>query len=82
MPCSSAPRAWAAPLTMPTRLSTMDLSRARYSRFEAFAREHLHISPHRFDSLEELRAAELPYDVILSGSDQIWNPKNFSRRPV
>ena len=51
--------------------------KARYSRFEAFAREHLRISPHRFDSLEELRSAELPYDVILSGSDQIWNPKIF-----
>ena len=51
--------------------------KARYSRFEAFARAYLRISPHRFDSLEELRAAELPYDVILSGSDQIWNPRIF-----
>ena len=29
------------------------------------------------ESLEELRTAELPYDLILSGSDQIWNPKIF-----
>ena len=28
-------------------------------------------------SLDELRQAELPYDAILSGSDQIWNPRIF-----
>ena len=51
--------------------------RTRYQRFEDFARRNLRISGHRFESLEELRSAELPYDVILAGSDQIWNPKIF-----
>ena len=51
--------------------------RDRYQRFERFSRDHLRISGHRFESLEELRSAELPYDLILSGSDQIWNPKIF-----
>lgn len=51
--------------------------RTRYQRFEDFARRNLRISSHRFESLEELRSAELPYDVILAGSDQIWNPKIF-----
>ena len=50
---------------------------ARYQRFERFSKDHLHISGHRFESLEELKNAELPYDVLLSGSDQIWNPKIF-----
>ena len=50
--------------------------KARYERFEAFSRENLNISGRRYQSLEELRA-ELPYDVLLSGSDQIWNPKIF-----
>lgn len=49
--------------------------KARYERFEAFSRENLNISGRRYQSLEELRQAELPYDVLLSGSDQIWNPK-------
>ena len=49
----------------------------RYQRFEAFSGQYLRISGHRFESLEELKGAELPYDVILSGSDQIWNPKIF-----
>ena len=51
--------------------------KARYDRFEEFARTRLKISSHRYESLEELRRADLPYDVILSGSDQIWNPKIF-----
>ncbi|WP_455581277.1 polysaccharide pyruvyl transferase family protein [Dysosmobacter sp.] len=51
--------------------------KARYQRFEAFTREYLRVSPHQFANLEELRSSELPYDLILSGSDQIWNPKIF-----
>ena len=49
----------------------------RYDRFETFSRDHLRISDHRYESLQELSGTELPYDVILSGSDQIWNPKIF-----
>jgi len=49
----------------------------RYQRFEKFSGDHLRISSHRFESLEELKSTDLPYDVILSGSDQIWNPKIF-----
>ena len=49
----------------------------RRDRFEDFSRRWLRISPHRFESFEELRSAELPYDLILSGSDQIWNPTIF-----
>ena len=51
--------------------------RARYERFQQFSRDHLRISSHHYESLEELRSADLPYDVILAGSDQIWNPKIF-----
>jgi len=51
--------------------------KTRYERFEAFAKERLRISGHHFQSFRELRDGELPYDVILSGSDQIWNPKIF-----
>ena len=52
----------------------------RYERFEAFSRQHLTISSRRYQSLEELRAAELPYDLLLSGSDQIWNPYIFQNK--
>lgn len=52
----------------------------RYERFEAFKSSHLHISQHRYESFAELQDAKLSYDVILSGSDQIWNPKIFPDR--
>lgn len=51
--------------------------KTRYERFERFSREHLRISAHRFENYQELQSAELPYDLLLSGSDQIWNPKIF-----
>ena len=51
--------------------------KTRYERFEAFSKRYLNISGHRFESFQELRSAELPYDLLLSGSDQIWNPKIF-----
>lgn len=50
---------------------------ARYERFEKFSADHLRISSRRFERIDELRETPLPYDVILSGSDQIWNPKIF-----
>lgn len=49
----------------------------RYERFEAFAAKNLHISEHKYESLQELQETDLPYELMISGSDQIWNPKIF-----
>ena len=49
----------------------------RYRRFEKFSRDHLRISDRRYGRFDELAGGTLPYDLILSGSDQIWNPKIF-----
>jgi coenzyme F420-reducing hydrogenase beta subunit len=51
--------------------------KTRYDRFEDFARQQLHIGPHHYESREELYRDPPAYDVYLSGSDQIWNPKIF-----
>ena len=51
--------------------------KARYQRFEQFAERYLKITAHRYESLEELKTGCPAYDVYLSGSDQIWNPKIF-----
>ena len=51
--------------------------KTRQQRFDDFSRTHLRISSQRYRSLEELRRAGGAYDVILSGSDQIWNPRIF-----
>ena len=53
---------------------------ARQQRFDQFSRDHLKISERRYESREELAKANLPYDVILAGSDQIWNPVIFPDR--
>ena len=48
----------------------------RYDRFETFAKENFRLSRH-FGTRKELETAVLPYDAILAGSDQIWNPLIF-----
>jgi len=47
-------------------------SAKRKQRFEDFMKKHLHLSP-LYKSLNALQAANLPYDVLVAGSDQIWN---------
>ena len=54
--------------------------KTRYERFEVFSKACLPISARRYESARALETADLPYDVILSGSDQIWNPKIFPDR--
>ena len=49
----------------------------RQQRFDAFQARELRLTAHRYRSFEELKSASLPYDVYLSGSDQIWNPTIF-----
>ena len=51
--------------------------KARYDRFEAFAKAHLQLSQRHYETRPELYEAKPEYDVILSGSDQIWNPTIF-----
>lgn len=47
-------------------------SSKRKQRFEDFMKKQLKLSP-LYKSLAELQKADLPYDVIVAGSDQIWN---------
>lgn len=41
--------------------------------FEKFLRTHLLLTPTEYSSSEQLRHASLDFDIIISGSDQIWN---------
>ena len=69
-----SPRALAA--NAHTALHKAALQR-RYDRFEAFAAEHLPIGETFYPDSAALHEAKPEYDVILSGSDQIWNPLIF-----
>jgi len=48
----------------------------RYSRFERFIQSNI-IKKEKQYSLEQLRTAELPYDVVFFESDVIWSPGYF-----
>jgi len=51
--------------------------KTRYERFEEFKARWLKLTERHYLSMEELCAAPPEWDVYLSGSDQIWNPKIF-----
>ena len=52
--------------------------RKRYGLFEKFLQDNLKLTK-EYDSLEELKRADLRYDCFISGGDQIWNtaPTDF-----
>lgn len=50
--------------------------------FEKFLRTHLLLTPTEYSSSEQLRHASLDFDIIISGSDQIWNTCCFDHEPA
>lgn len=44
-------------------------------KFRGFSKKHLKVSSQRFASEVELVAAADRYDVVITGSDQVWNPE-------
>lgn len=44
------------------------------NKFEAFRKEHLRLS-HYYASPNEIKAAPPHYDIYMTGSDQVWNPR-------
>lgn len=57
---------------LPSRLKRMK-SRKK-EEFDQFKKEYLHCSERTYTSYEELVADPLECDVMIAGSDQIWNP--------
>lgn len=49
----------------------------RSGKFEQFHAENTRQSE-CYDTLDKLMAAQLDYDVLISGSDQVWNPGIYS----
>lgn len=49
----------------------------KFELFEEFQASYYQLSDKKFSSLFELNEAKLSYDVIISGSDQIWNTYCF-----
>jgi hypothetical protein len=49
----------------------------RNAKFEQFHKDNTKLSV-CYDTLDKLKAAKLDYDVLVSGSDQVWNPGIYS----
>lgn len=58
-------------------LQNSDSQKRREERFEAFQKKNTRFSP-EYRTIEALMAAKMNYDVCLVGSDQVWNPGNYS----
>lgn len=54
-----------------------DLQRVRNAKFERFHDENTKKSE-CYDSIDKLKSAKLDYDVLMTGSDQVWNPEIYS----
>lgn len=54
-------------------LSNYKILRKRYSSFEDFSNKYFNLSKKKYKTFEELRETNGKYEVLVCGSDQIWN---------
>jgi len=47
--------------------------RKRREKFESFITHYLHLSPRQYTDYSQIRAEKFDYDILVSGSDQVWN---------
>jgi hypothetical protein len=54
----------------------------RQNRFLSFEKENINLSEEIFYNFDQLYNRDLPYDIFITGSDQVWNYTNgFSPEP-
>lgn len=53
--------------------------RRRERKFWSFYRDFFHLSAKQYRSREEIAECPPRYDIYLTGSDQVWNPKYIGR---
>ena len=49
-------------------------NRQRYNAFKKFESENIVLTTQEYNNLEKLNTTTLDYDVLITGSDQVWNP--------
>lgn len=62
-------------------LYALDLIR-QHRGISAFVGKYQHLSPKQYDSPEILKADAPQYDVYITGSDQLWNPRHCNGDPA
>lgn len=66
------------PLIMSIKgICNKEADKARKANFAKFHEDNTAMSP-TYHSVKELYAAKLPYDIYMTGSDQVWNPGIYS----
>lgn len=58
-------------------VSTGNEGRRREANFDAFHKKHTKFSK-EYRTAEDLYTAKMDYDVYVVGSDQVWNPNNYT----
>lgn len=54
----------------------------KWHLFERFMKENYHLTAAEYATFDQLRDAQLGYDAIICGSDQIWNTMCFDHDPA
>lgn len=54
----------------------------QHKGIDGFVKNHLHLSAKSYSSPDELRAQAPSYDVYITGSDQLWNPRYCNGDPA
>jgi hypothetical protein len=62
-------------LTALKSVSIREDIKRKQERMDAFHRTHSRLSDVCYNNMEDLYAAALPYDLFITGSDQVWNPR-------
>lgn len=52
------------------------------NKFKKFQKEYYHLTPQTYKSRCILDDANLDYDLYVTGSDQVWNPKTLKNDPI
>lgn len=55
------------------RLKSHFKRKERSNKFEKFIQDNLHLTAKEYSSYESMQKEKWDYDVIMSGSDQVWN---------
>lgn len=77
-PLSARIKEWLYPRIMSLKgICNKKADKARKANFAKFHEDNTAMSP-TYHSVEELYAAKLPYDIYMTGSDQVWNPGIYS----
>jgi len=56
-------------------------ARIRKKRFGEFKQTYMAVSEHKYCSVDDLYCQKMPYDIFITGSDQVWNPQVLISSP-